>query len=71
MVLGSISRSFVANDAYENRVSFVRVQLLSKNKPTSHKDPKSIKKLISNSRHSVISMELLMKIHGIGLDKVK
>ena len=71
LVLGSISGSFLANDAYERMVSSVRVQLPSSYPTHPSRSKQRNQKVISNTRHSVISTELLMKMHGIGIDKAK
>ena len=74
LVLGSISGSFVANDMYERLVSTVKVSQRVKQRPQKvppHKKRPVIRKMVANTRHSVITPEHVAKIMHMGLDKAK
>lgn len=76
LVLGSISGSFVADDAYKHLVSTVQVtyprsKRKDDTKKVARKGPRTLQKVVANTRHSTITPELLVRMHGIGLDKAK
>ena len=75
LVLGSISGSFVTEMAYERLVSSVRVEYprskRTDKKITAHGKGRSIRKIVANTRHSVITPEHLAQNLNIRLDKAK
>ena len=75
LVLGSISDSFVTEMAYERVVSSVRVEYprlkRTDKKITAHGKESSIRKIVTNTQHSVITPEHLTRTLNIGLDKAK
>ena len=75
LVLGSISGSFVTEMAYERLVSSVRVEYPRSKRTdkqiTAHGKGRSIRKIVANTRHSVITPEHLARMLNIGLDKAK
>ena len=75
LVLGSISDSFVGETMYERLVSSVKVVYpRSKRAETKHWKKKmaaKASKASTNSRHSAITPDHLLRILNIGIDKAK
>ena len=74
LVLGSMSGSFVANDMYERLVSTVKISRKPKQqalKLLPHKKRLVIRKMVANTRYSVITSEHVARMMHIGLDKAK
>ena len=75
LVLGSISGSFVCETAYERLISSVRVEYprskRSASKAVAHGKGRTIRKMVANTRHTVLTPEHLARTLNIGLDKAK
>ena len=75
LVLGSISGSFVAGRVFERLMSSVRVvyptSKRARAKSIAVKRSHSVRKVRSNTRHSVITPEHIARMHQVGLDKAK
>ena len=74
LVLGSICDSLVADRAVERMISAVNVHSVRPRKDGKEKatrGPRTMSKVIANTRHSVITAEHIARTFNIGLNKAK
>ena len=73
LVLGSICDSLVADKAVERMISAVNVHSVrpKNGKKKATRGPRTMSKVIANTRHSVITAEHIARTFNIGLNKAK